>query len=103
MSKDGYRDYGKGRKVIDLNRRVLLTEELSEDTIAAIMAAEPGERSKKLNYLMSDGLSVACPKCHAAPGQPCTFRKNPYEGASHKSRLRAAYAKEQAEKGSEGL
>lgn len=36
------------------DRQVLLTQELDNDTISAIEAAQPSERSKALNHLMDD-------------------------------------------------
>ena len=36
------------------DRQVILTEDLDDETLEAILTAEPGERSKALNYLMDD-------------------------------------------------
>jgi PHD/YefM family antitoxin component YafN of YafNO toxin-antitoxin module len=41
-------------RLLTRDRQVLLTQELDDDTISAIEAAQPSERSKALNYLMDD-------------------------------------------------
>lgn len=85
----GYRDFGKGRKVVDINRRVILTHELGDDDLAAIMSAEPGKRSRRLNYLMADPLIVGCPKCSVRTGQTCLHADRLKLGA-HVARFKRA-------------
>jgi len=41
-------------RLLRRDRQVLLTRNLDDETIAAILNAEPGERSKALNHLMDD-------------------------------------------------
>ena len=42
------RDKGKGRKVVDINRRVFRIADMPEELIRAIEDAEPSERSRAL-------------------------------------------------------
>lgn len=42
------------QRLLARDRQVLLTQELDDDAISAIEAAQPSERSKALNYLMDD-------------------------------------------------
>ena len=42
------------QRLMARDRQVLLTQELDDDTISAIEAARPSERSKSLNHLMDD-------------------------------------------------
>lgn len=46
------RDKGKGRKVVDINRQVIRTEDLDEATLAAIMGAKAPPEAEALNHLM---------------------------------------------------
>lgn len=48
------RDLGKGRKVVDIDRRVIRVEDMDEETLQQIMTAEPGERSKARGHLMDE-------------------------------------------------
>jgi hypothetical protein len=42
------------QRLMARDRQVLLTQELDDDTISAIEAAPPSERSKTLNHLMDN-------------------------------------------------
>lgn len=41
-------------RILRQDREVLLVRDLDDETLDAILSAEPGERSKRLNYLTDD-------------------------------------------------
>jgi PHD/YefM family antitoxin component YafN of YafNO toxin-antitoxin module len=42
------------QRLLARDQQVLLTQELDDETIAAIEASQPGQRAKDLNHLMDD-------------------------------------------------